>query len=32
MNNGNSYDGDWKDNKRNGFGILIKKNLERYEG
>jgi len=26
------YDGDWYQNKRNGYGILTKENGEKYEG
>jgi len=32
MANGNTYNGEWKDGKRNGWGIQTKPNGEKYEG
>jgi len=32
MSNGTVYNGEWKDNKRNGHGITTKTNGERYDG
>ena len=31
-NNGDVYEGDWKNDKRKGEGITSKKNGDRYEG